>query len=178
MFDPIAFFSLVKQIAIESVYATRTACGYLENSMKMSILLFAALFHVAICATATEASRPNILFALADDMGRHAGIYATMDGPGTANDLIRTPHMDRVGTEGVAFRRAFVSAPSCTPCRSALLSGQHFWRTGRGATTFSYFLGVPLNTGSVTSPPLALVCQTSWYCPGTGTGGTGNGPNS
>jgi N-sulfoglucosamine sulfohydrolase len=56
-----------------------------------------------------------------------------MDGPGTANDLIRTPHMDRVGAEGVAFRLAFVSAPSCTPCRSALLSGQHFWRTGRGA---------------------------------------------
>ncbi|HVR36353.1 MAG TPA: sulfatase, partial [Methylomirabilota bacterium] len=34
---------------------------------------------------------------------------------------------------GVLFRKAFVSAPSCTPCRSALLSGQHFWRTGRAA---------------------------------------------
>ncbi|MEX0713070.1 MAG: sulfatase [Pirellulales bacterium] len=31
------------------------------------------------------------------------------------------------------FRNAFVNAPSCTPSRSALLSGQHFWRTGRGA---------------------------------------------
>jgi N-sulfoglucosamine sulfohydrolase len=101
--------------------------------MKIRLLLLTAIFHVAICATATEARRPNILFALADDMGRHAGIYAKMDGPGTANDLIRTPHMDRVGAEGVAFRLAFVSAPSCTPCRSALLSGQHFWRTGRGA---------------------------------------------
>jgi N-sulfoglucosamine sulfohydrolase len=115
---------------IESEYATR-AC--LKISMKVFILLFTALLHVVICATATEARRPNILFALADDMGRHAGIYAKMDGPGTVNDLIRTPQMDRVGTEGIAFRRAFVSAPSCTPCRSALLSGQHFWRTGRGA---------------------------------------------
>ena len=46
---------------------------------------------------------------------------------------MRTPNFDRVAREGVLFRRAFVSAPSCTPCRSALVSGQHFWRAGRGA---------------------------------------------
>ena len=31
------------------------------------------------------------------------------------------------------FTRAFVSAPSCTPCRSSLLSGQHFWRCNRAS---------------------------------------------
>lgn len=82
---------------------------------------------------AAGAQRPNILFAFADDWGRYASAYAKLDGPGGINDLIRTPHFDRVAREGVLFRRAFVSAPSCTPCRSALLSGQHFWRTGRGA---------------------------------------------
>src|SRR5262245_36663391 len=82
---------------------------------------------------ADESRRPNILFAFVDDWGRHAGAYAQADGPGTVNDVIRTPNVDRIAREGVLFRRAFVSAPSCTPCRSALLSGQHFWRTGRGA---------------------------------------------
>lgn len=82
---------------------------------------------------AAEARRPNILFAFADDWGRFASAYAKLDGPGTINDVVRTPNFDRVAAEGVLFRRAFVSAPSCTPCRSALLSGQHFWRTGRGA---------------------------------------------
>ena len=82
---------------------------------------------------AADAKRPNILFAFADDWGRYAGAYARLDGPGTINDVVRTPNFDRVAREGVLFRRAFVSAPSCTPCRSALLSGQHFWRTGRGA---------------------------------------------
>ncbi|MCI0538737.1 MAG: sulfatase-like hydrolase/transferase [Verrucomicrobiales bacterium] len=77
--------------------------------------------------------RPNILFVFADDWGRHASAYAKLDGPGTVNDLVRTPHFDRVAREGVLFRSAFVSAPSCTPCRSALLSGQHFWRTGRAS---------------------------------------------
>lgn len=78
-------------------------------------------------------SRPNILFVFADDWGRHAGAYARLDGPGTINDLVRTPHVDRLAREGVLFRSAFVSAPSCTPSRSALLSGQHFWRTGRAS---------------------------------------------
>ncbi len=82
---------------------------------------------------AADGPRPNILFAFADDWGRYAGAYAKLDGPGTINDVVRTPNFDRVAREGVLFRRAFVSAPSCTPCRSALLSGQHFWRTGRGA---------------------------------------------
>lgn len=87
----------------------------------------------AFSADAADAQRPNILFAFADDWGRFASAYAQLDGPGTINDAVSTPNFDRVAREGVLFRRAFVSAPSCTPCRSALLSGQHFWRTGRGA---------------------------------------------
>jgi len=97
--------------------------------------LLATLLSIALLApaNAAETRRPNILFAFADDWGRHAGAYARIDGPGTANDLLRTPNFDRVANEGVLFRKAFVSSPSCTPCRSALLSGQHFWRTGRAA---------------------------------------------
>lgn len=79
------------------------------------------------------ARQPNIFFAFADDWGRHASAFAKVDGAGTVNDAIHTPHFDRIAQEGVLFRNAFVSAPSCTPCRSALISGQHFWRTGRAA---------------------------------------------
>jgi N-sulfoglucosamine sulfohydrolase len=80
-----------------------------------------------------DAGRPNILFLFADDWGRQASVYAELDGPGGINDVARTPHFDRVAREGVLFRNAHVNSPSCTPCRSALLSGQYFWRTGRGA---------------------------------------------
>jgi N-sulfoglucosamine sulfohydrolase len=94
------------------------------------------IFGVAVAppaVRAAEPSRPNILFAFADDWGRLAGIYADVDGRGGINDVVRTPNFDEIARRGVLFKNAFVNAPSCTPCRSSLLSGQYFWRTGRGA---------------------------------------------
>lgn len=101
----------------------------------MNRILSVVILLAGFCCTtaAAEPKRPNILFAFADDWGRFASAYAKIDGPGTINDVIQTPNFDRLAREGVLFRRAFVSAPSCTPCRSALLSGQHFWRTGRAS---------------------------------------------
>ena len=81
--------------------------------------------------------QPNIVFAFADDWGRYASAYARHRSPkevaGSLNELIDTPHFDRIADEGVLFLNALVPAPSCTPCRSSLLSGQYFWQTGLGA---------------------------------------------
>ena len=79
------------------------------------------------------ANRPNILFAFADDWGRQASIYAEIEGSGGLNDLAKTPNFDKLAKRGVLFTNATVNAPSCTPCRSAILSGRNFWETGRGA---------------------------------------------
>ena len=75
----------------------------------------------------------NILFAFADDWGRYASAYAGHDGPNSINSLVSTPNFDRIAREGALFRNAFVPAPTCTPCRSAILSGSYFWQTGLGA---------------------------------------------
>jgi len=77
--------------------------------------------------------RPNILFAFADDWGRYASAYRQVEGDTTPNALLDTPNFDRVAREGALFTNAFVPAPSCTPCRSSLLTGRYFWQTGRGA---------------------------------------------
>ena len=79
------------------------------------------------------AKTPNILFAFADDWGRQASIYAKVEGAGGISDVVKTPNFDKLAREGVLFTNASVNAPSCTPCRSALLSGRNFWETGRGA---------------------------------------------
>jgi arylsulfatase A-like enzyme len=95
------------------------------------------LFGIATPLLAQETKRPNILFFFADDWGRYASIYHKNSAPGSPlsslNEFARTPVFDELASHGVLFRNAHVNAPSCTPCRSSLLSGQYFWRTGRGA---------------------------------------------
>ena len=83
----------------------------------------------------TDKMPPNIVVAFADDWGRYASAYASHGtGPSAdVNSLLSTPHFDRVAAEGALFLNALVPAPSCTPCRSSLLSGRYFWQTGLGA---------------------------------------------
>ena len=65
--------------------------------------------------------RPNFLFAISDDQSwLHTGAM------GDPN--VETPAFDRVAREGVLFTHAFTAAPSCTPSRSAILTGQSIWR--------------------------------------------------
>ena len=95
--------------------------------------LLACLLVSRLVAADGAAPRWNILFLFADDWGRYARAYAAIDGKPSLNDVIQTPNCDRIAREGVTFRHAFVNAPSCTPCRSSLLSGRYFFNTGRGA---------------------------------------------
>ncbi|MBL9208023.1 MAG: sulfatase [Opitutaceae bacterium] len=83
--------------------------------------------------TGTAGARWNILFVFADDLGRYAGAYAKIDGRPGLNAVVQTPHIDRIAREGTLFRNAFANSPSCTPSRSALLSGRYFFNTGLGA---------------------------------------------
>ena len=77
-----------------------------------------------------EPRRPNLVFAIADDWGwPHAGAYG--------DKAVATPAFDRVAREGVLFEQAFVSSPSCTPSRGAILTGQHFFRLGAGANLWN-----------------------------------------
>ncbi len=94
---------------------------------------FAIAALVLTAGSAGAAERPNIVFCFADDWGRYASAYAALDAKPTANSVIKTPNIDSVAARGVLFRNAFVPAPSCTPCRSSLLSGRYFFNTGRGA---------------------------------------------
>lgn len=99
----------------------------------MKLLRSLLLVALPLALQAAEAPRLNILFVFADDWGRYASAYAAVDGKPSINDVIRTPNVDRVAREGALFRRAFVNAPSCTPCRSSMLTGRFFFNTGRGA---------------------------------------------
>lgn len=89
---------------------------------------------LAFAASSFAADKPlNILFCFADDWGRYASEYAKHEKFPSPNQVVKTPNIDRIAREGALFSRAYVNAPSCTPCRSALNSGRYFFNCGRAA---------------------------------------------
>lgn len=66
--------------------------------------------------------KPNIVLILADDLGYHD---LSCHGSG----LYQTPNIDRLASESVRFDRAY-AAPTCSPSRSAILSGKNPARLG------------------------------------------------
>lgn len=84
---------------------------------------------VSLGSAAADSKQPNILFCIADDWGwPHAGAYG--------DAVVKTPAFDRIAREGVLFEHAYVSSPSCTPSRNAILTGQYHWRLHAGANLY------------------------------------------
>lgn len=65
----------------------------------------------------TDQQKPNIVFILSDDQGAWALGCA-------GNHEIRTPHLDRLASEGVRFSNFFCTSPVCSPARASLLTGR------------------------------------------------------
>jgi arylsulfatase A-like enzyme len=131
--------------------------------LRRAASLFVALsvlIGAAFTASAQEPSRPNILWIFVDDMSAQFSCYG--------ETLIETPHVDRLAREGTKFTRAFVTAPVCSPCRSALITGMyqttigsHHHRSGRGVEKIHLPTGV--------TPVPVLFQQAGYYtCIGSG----------
>ena len=100
--------------------------------MSSSRLLVSLLLLLASAALhAAPAAPPNILFAIADDWGAHAGAYGTK--------WVRTPHFDRVAREGILFRNAYTPNAKCAPSRAAILTGRNSWQLKEAANHICYF---------------------------------------
>ena len=76
-------------------------------------------------------TRPNIVWIIPDDMSANFSCYG--------ETAIQTPHVDALARRGMKFTRAFVTAPVCSTCRSAFITGMyqtsigaHHHRSGRG----------------------------------------------
>lgn len=77
------------------------------------------------------ASRPNILFAIADDWGAHASIYGSR--------WVKTPAFDSVARQGLLFQNAFTPNAKCAPSRACILTGRNSWQLKEAANHLCYF---------------------------------------
>ncbi len=91
--------------------------------LKSSTLLPLIGCILSSAVSATEESRPNILFILVDDLG-----YADLGCQGSKE--IRTPHIDGLAASGLRFTDAYVTAPQCGPSRAGIMTGVHQARFG------------------------------------------------
>ena len=61
--------------------------------------------------------KPNLLFIMSDQHSKfHLGCYG--------DRLVRTPHLDRLASEGMSFTNAYTAAPLCVPSRMSFMTGR------------------------------------------------------
>lgn len=105
------------------------------NKLYSNILLtiaFCAVLQHNVQANESE-ERPNILWLFQEDLSPWLGCYGYDIQKG------HTPTIDQMAATGVRFSRAYVPAPVCSICRSAMITGAyqirfgaHEHRSGRG----------------------------------------------
>ena len=66
----------------------------------------------------SEISHPNIILVFADDLG-----YGDVGCFG--QQVIKTPHLDKMASEGVKLNRFYSAFPVCAPSRCSLMTGKH-----------------------------------------------------
>ena len=106
---------------------------YTSNKIILSIYLF---FVVSLPAF-SQASRPNFVIIIGDDISwNDLGSYG--------NPTVKSPHIDQLAREGMKFTNVYLTASSCSPSRSSIISGRYPHNTGAAE------LHTPLTEGMVT----------------------------
>ena len=67
--------------------------------------------------------KKNVLFMVADDLGKYLGCYGVKS--------VSTPHLDKFAAENVKFDMAYASTASCSGSRSTIYTGLHTHENGQ-----------------------------------------------
>ncbi len=72
---------------------------------------------------AAEASKPNVILVMCDDLG-----WGDVGFNGAT--ICKTPHLDEMAAQSLKFTRFYSAAPVCSPTRGSALTGRHPYRYG------------------------------------------------
>lgn len=96
-----------------------------------------------------ETDPPNIVFIMADDLG-----YGDLGCFG--QQIIRTPHLDRMARQGMRLTQHYAGSPVCAPARCVLMTGMHpgqaIVRNNRGMAEQRFVSGIPDTEGQFPLP--------------------------
>lgn len=91
--------------------------------MKLSSLfVLSAAVAIVGSAVAESKPRPNVLLIMSDDLNTDLGTYG--------HEIVKSPNIDALAAKGLQFNRAYCTATSCIPSRTAILTGQRPQTTG------------------------------------------------
>ena len=101
--------------------------GFDDYIMKTTHLIVPCFIGASVAAGCSNANQPkssppNIIYILADDLG-----YGDLGCYGQA--ITKTPHIDRLATEGMRFTRHYAGCAVSAPSRSSLMTGLHTGHT-------------------------------------------------
>jgi len=94
----------------------------LKINVQIVLSLLAVSVLMILPAAGAAREKPNVVLVMTDDQG-----YGDIGAHG--NTMIRTPNLDRLYRQSVRFTDFHVD-PTCSPTRSALMSGRYSTRTG------------------------------------------------
>ncbi len=94
--------------------APRREAGSAMNRLRGA--LCCGLLVMACCCSGALPESPNVVLIIGDDVG-------WTDFGFMGSDVVRTPHLDRLASEGIVFTHAFSPASLCRPALRSLLTG-------------------------------------------------------
>lgn len=104
------------------IYTKQKRHNLLGIKMYPFLLMLGMFFSISCSNKKEEASKPNVIFIMADDMGyADAGCYG--------QELIKTPNIDLLAKEGMRFTQCYSGSSVCAPARSVLMTGMHTGHT-------------------------------------------------
>ena len=113
------------------------------RNILLVLLTTLLIFSCADKKTSTKL-RPNIVLIMADDLG-----YGDLSCYG--NEMIQTPNLDFLASQGVKFTDFHSNGAVCSPTRAALMTGKYQQRTGvEGVVTAKSHRDVGLSLSEIT----------------------------
>jgi N-sulfoglucosamine sulfohydrolase len=107
-------------------------------------------------AAKAQTHRPNFIIVIGDDISwNDLGCYG--------NPVVRTPHIDRLASQGIKYNSSFLTASSCSPSRCSIIAGRYPHNTGAAELHTPLPKGMPTLPGELKKSGYYTAAAGKWH---------------